>query len=177
MKRFTLLLLGLFLLGLNSRAELSWPEVPTVDRYQPVWTRAPFTLSSVVAEDASASSTWVLVGLATDGSEPLVFLQNKQTQKRLSVTTKPNEEGYCIVSVDQQQDLLKSSVQVKSPTEILTVRFDPALVVVNNPAPEIIITPQTVNPMANPRRINSGNPPRQVRRITIPSPPQAPAKK
>jgi len=131
MKRLLSLLLVLPLLA---RAEDVLPKGTDADRYKAIWERAPFTVASSADEP---KATWVLAGLAESDTDPVVYLLNKDTQERVTVTREANAKGFSLVSIRYDADPLRTSAEVRVPgqTQPLEVRFDPALLVVTNPAP------------------------------------------
>ncbi len=151
------------------------PAGTAVERYQPIWKRSPFTLAST--PDAQASAEWSLGGLAENGQDPLVFLVNKQSQERMTVTGQPNEKGFSVESIDYQSDLLQSSVKIKTSGDTLTVRFDPSVVVAQatqptpaNGATANVATPQPPGTPL-PGAVPSNDPHRRIMpRIIIPNP-------
>ncbi len=160
-------------------APLPLPAAIPAERYQPIWARAPFSVAS--AADDAAQGTWALVGLTQDGDVPLVFLLNRQSQERMTVTKQPNEKGFSVEAVDFNADLLQSSARIKTPAESLTVRFDATLTLVNNPPPQPAVNAppapgQAVHSI--PGAANPGNPllmPRRpITRTIIPPPLAAP---
>ena len=134
MKPFSVLLFLLGILALSARAEEAIPQATGADRYKAIWEHSPFTSA---ASDEGTRGTWVLVGLTESTSNPILFLMNRDTQERMAVTRDPNAKGYAIDSVRYDANPLRSSARIKGPGpgQILTVRFDPLLIVVNNPAP------------------------------------------
>jgi hypothetical protein len=159
------------------QAELVWPESPSVERYQPIWTRSPFTVSSATPEEV-ASGKWVLVGLALSPDDPMVFILNRETQERRIITSSSTDKDFSIDSIDQQSDYLKSSVRLKTPTELITVRFDAALIAESAAAMAVAPSEPNTSVKMNrqpPSRVLS--PTRRVNRITMPAPPPAPSKK
>ncbi len=101
------------------------PAATTADRYKPIWVRSPFSVASATDEPGG---DWVMTGLASDGGGPVVFLFNRQNQKRIMVTGQADGDGFSVESIDYKPDYLESSARIKTPAETITVKFDKNLV-------------------------------------------------
>ena len=136
MKRSALLLLALSLAGAGLlSAEDALPQGAGIDRYHVIWERSPFTVAS---SDEVPKATWILAGMTESETTPVLFLVNRDTQERMVVTKTPNAKGFSVESVHYDANPMRTSARIKVSTTdpaLVTVTFDPALLVVNNPAP------------------------------------------
>jgi hypothetical protein len=155
--------------------EVVIPENTPVDRYQAIWVRSPFTAASVNAED-KASGSWALVGLAGSKDDPMVFLQNRETQERMTVTKNTNEKGFMVLTMEPQTDLSQSTAHIRTPDQDLVVKFDKDLMAISNPP----VQPMPAVFSSAPSRPNPGafgmpgTIPHPIHHINIPSPPPPP---
>lgn len=106
------------------------PKSHPVDRYESLWKRSPFTLSSVsdpVVVAAGFARQLALAGVAKIGSVELVTLVNKQSQERLLISSQPNAQGIRLVSLQSDPDPSKITATIEKGVETAVVRFDAAL--------------------------------------------------
>ncbi len=161
--------------SLSHSEDIVTPQTTTIDHYQSIWKRSPFTVSTAPAEDQS-SGTWVITGLDADPLDPLVFLENKEDQSRITVTNELNK-GFQVISIDPQPNFLDSSAVIRTPSQgDLKVKFDKDQIASSAPPP---LPPGTTPPM--PPGMPSSmphqfTPPPQnivhpIHHATIPSPP------
>jgi hypothetical protein len=162
--------------------EIALPQNTTIDHYQAIWVRSPFTAASVTPED-KASGSWALVGLAGSKEDPLVFLQNRETQERMTVTKQSNDKGFQVLSMEAQTDLGQSTAHIHTPAQDLVVTFDKDLMAISNP-PTTMTASNVIPPMFKPGPSNPGfkryappnaNRPQAIHHIDIPSPPPPPS--
>lgn len=102
------------------------PKPFPVERYEALWTRSPFALSSV-SEQAAATGFGehlALVGYARIGSTDLVTIVDKQSQKRLLVTMQPGPENIRLVSLETNQDRTRVTAVLQKGEEKAVVKFD-----------------------------------------------------
>ncbi|MBI4024405.1 MAG: hypothetical protein HY360_05450 [Verrucomicrobia bacterium] len=161
--------------GLLVAAEPTLPKGYPAERYDPVWKRSPFTLSSVEQETVKVgfAQQLALVGVAKIGSAETVMIVNKQSQERFTVSEEPGQHGIRLISIQQNLDPLKVAATLKKGDETAVVRFDPVL----------LKAASAVQPTVHPPMTTANNPagaapalgqPVQVQASPAPSPPQPP---
>ncbi|SDU06686.1 hypothetical protein SAMN05444156_1766 [Verrucomicrobium sp. GAS474] len=165
-------------MGLRA-AEAVIPQNAAPDRYRAVWEKSPFGVAST---DEVPKATWVLVGMTESETDPILYLMNQDTKDRMVVTKEPNAQGYAVESVHYDANPLRSSAKLKGPGDAknLVVRYDPLLLVVNNPAPAGKVEPGAANAAtgdnasanANANGEDGGRR-RRFRRTQIPNPSEA----
>lgn len=138
------------------------PPAFPVSRYEQLWERSPFQLESVAppVESAGLAQRFALTGIAEINGEPIAFLMERATQRRLMVGKDSTEGDVSLVQVDVQQKYNDSTATLRQGAEVGVVRFDAAAGAVAMPAPAMapqrIIPgtpqpgmPQAIPPMAN----------------------------
>jgi hypothetical protein len=132
MRRKPLLLAFVLSLGFSAlpAAESPVPQGFPAERYEALWKKSPFTLSSAGPEDGPAgfAQNLALTGVAQVGSDTLITLFNRQTQQRFLVSTKEPVDGINLVSVTTDRDLSKVSAVLKKGGETGTVKYDMATI-------------------------------------------------
>lgn len=156
-------------------AEDPVPASYPVERYEPIWKKSPFTLSSATPE---ASGTFTdniaLVGIFKNRGEIYAAILDKTTQKRELISSKPNEKGIRVCQVDSSDERSKVSVILEKNGEKATLHYDinflQANAAKNQPA-----QPQVPSPNVAP--VAGGGQPanRPPRRRIIPSNPNGQA--
>ena len=172
------------LCSLLSAEEVALPQATTIDRYQAIWTRSPFTAPSGGVGEDKASGTWVMNALAGSSDNPIVFIENKTTQERVTVTRDKNEKGFEVLSVLPQADLYQSTATLRIAGETVVVHFDKELIASRSapalPAQQPGTTPPQGVPAAHPApplrlptppQPTSGTPVHPIHRVVIPTPP------
>ncbi len=137
------------------------PPAFPLSRYQPLWERSPFQLESVAppVESAGLAQRFALTGIAEINREPIAFVMERATQKRIMVKKDEGENGVSLVQVDVQKNYNDSTVTLRQGAEVGVVRFDAAA------APPMAVLP----PGLPPQRMTPGMPP-----PGIPQVPQTP---
>lgn len=136
-----------------------WPEatgegfVPpssySVDRYEGLWERSPFLLSSAptVAPTPTGpgfADHLVLAGVAQVGGQYHISLVDKTSLQRKTLRSGvPNETGMEVVEVELQRDPMQTHVVVRRGGEQAVVRYDRQLLsaAVSQPAAAATQTP------------------------------------
>lgn len=178
--RFAVLLAGgIFAISAVARAgsgsEEVIPKGYPMGRYAPLWEHSPFVLASVTEPPAPGFAVnLAVVALAKIGDEDVVTVVNKQSQERITLDARPNEQGIKVVSVVADPDPLKAKVTLQKGSETATVSFDRALMAVPQaPAAPALTTANLnfTNPGANPGAPAPGGQPPNVSRRVIHMPP------
>lgn len=159
---------GIWLWGAFSSAqEAVIPAGFGVDRYASLWEHSPFTIASVQqdATPAGFAEKLALVGVAKIGTENLATVINKDSQERISVSSKPNDQGWKLIAVDSDPDLLKVVATIQSGNETAKVRFDPALIAAS------------AQPQPQPPPPNVGHPPPSIGGVPPPAPSVVPVRR
>jgi len=191
MKLSRTLLLPLACAGLHPAAAANVPEGYSAERYEAMWRRSPFTLSSVTEEPVAGFAEQLsLSSIMMVGDEPHVSILNKQTQKRFSVSPGKPSDGIEIVSVTSPSSPREAEALIRKGVETAKIRFDLNLLKATAaapgpqppmPQPGVIPQPGSVpQPPGTQPGIQPGTPPnpnaiRTRRRVIIPSQPAPPA--
>lgn len=103
------------------------PAFP-LSRYRPLWERSPFQLESVAppVESAGLAQRFALTGIAEINREPIAFIMERATQKRMMVKKDAGDGGVSLVQVDVQKNYNESTVTLRQGAEVGVVRFDAA---------------------------------------------------
>lgn len=139
------------------------PPFP-LSRYEDLWKKSPFQLESVAppVESAGLAQRYALTGIAEISGEPIAFLMERATQRRMMVRKDGAGSGdLALVQIDvSPKKYDDSTVTVRQGAEVGVVKFDagPAM-----PAPAMAqgMVPPQVQP---------GNP----AMLVPPQPPQVP---
>src|SRR5271155_4008026 len=88
------LLAATLLLATSGRSALASDDVPSgfqPERYEPVWTRNPFTLVTPVVEHLQPKffDKLILASWLNDGGKDVVYVQNTDTNELEKVTKEP----------------------------------------------------------------------------------------
>lgn len=122
------------------------PPAFPLSRYQPLWERSPFQLESVAppVQSAGLAQRFALTGIAEINREPIAFVMERATQKRIMVKKNEGESGVSLVQVDVQKNYNDSTVTLRQGAEVGVVRFDAAAAPMAVPPPGL--PPQRMNP-------------------------------
>ena len=118
---------------LPSPAASNVPEGYPATRYESLWKRSPFTLSSITEEQGPTSAfseRYSLGGAYTVGKKDYVIVVNRTNpQERLTVSAEPNEQGLTLLSVSYDNDApMKTTAVIKQGEETGPIAFDEALI-------------------------------------------------
>ena len=173
-----------------AKKEASSPEPPLeeevvapafpLSRYQQLWERSPFQLESIAPpiKSAGLAQRYALTGLAEVGGEPIIFLMERATKKRLMVKKSKEEGGVSLVRIDRQKKYNDSTATIRQGAEVGEVKFDLTSVAAKSPRatprgrrqsnpsqvqPPTGVTPPLPNP--NGQVQNQGRPPTPAPRV------------
>lgn len=122
----SILALALALSSADSKSEEAL--IPTgfkVERYEPLWKKSPFTLSSMTTTAPSAvAATLMLTGVLKVGEESFVSVFNKETKERMFLSSKPNAQNYQVERVETGTNLNQVVVTLKKDGEIINLSYD-----------------------------------------------------
>jgi hypothetical protein len=101
------------------------PAFP-ISRYEQLWERSPFQLESVAppVESAGLAQRFALTGIAEINGEPIAFVMERATQRRLMVRKDSTDGDVSLVQVDVQQNYNDSTATLRQGAEVGVVRFD-----------------------------------------------------
>ncbi len=101
------------------------PAFP-ISRYEQLWERSPFQLESVAppVESAGLAQRFALTGIAEINGEPIAFVMERATQRRLMVRKDSTDGDVSLVQVDVQQKYNDSTATLRQGAEVGVVRFD-----------------------------------------------------
>lgn len=112
------------------------PAFP-LSRYEQLWERSPFQLESVAppVESAGLAQRFALTGIAEINGEPIAFVMERATQRRLMLRKDSTEGDMSLVQVDVQKKYNDSTVTLRQGAEVGVVRFDAAAAAAGIPPP------------------------------------------
>ncbi len=104
------------------------PPAFPISRYEQLWERSPFQLESVAppVESAGLAQRFALTGIAEINGEPIAFVMERATQRRLMVRKDSTDGDVSLVQVDVQQKYNDSTATLRQGAEVGVVRFDAA---------------------------------------------------
>jgi hypothetical protein len=170
-------------------AESTMPKGYDVSRYEMLWKRSPFTLSSAGDETTFGfAQDMILGGIAKIGNTEMITIVDKKTQRRLLISPTAQPDGISLVSIQMDNDLKKTSATIRKGGETATIKYDMEYLAASAPAPVASAPAPGMQPgqgnnsnnlprVQNPNRggANRGGPPRVIpRRIVIPNAPPTP---
>lgn len=113
--------------------------IPTgfkVERYEPIWKKSPFTLSSITTTAPStAAATLMLTGVLKIGEESYVSVFNKETKERMFLSSKPNIQNIKVERIETGTNLTQVVVTLKKDGEIFNLSYDQNYLNQNNAFP------------------------------------------
>lgn len=158
------------------------PEGFAATRYESLWKRSPFTLSSIADEQGAPTSAiaerYSLGGAYTVGTDDYIFVINRANpMERFLVSKEVNAQGIILQSIAYNRESPdKTTAIIKQGEESGPIGFDPALLkaATVNPNPgmpgNVPGQPPRTMPTYNPPS-NPGQPQRVIRRPRIIAPP------
>jgi hypothetical protein len=173
MKWKALFLIGMLIPGLGRAEEALIMEGYSPDRYQALWKKSPFTLSSITEEvQGGFAQNLALAGILKIGKRQYVSVYDKETKKRLFLSSEAEEEGILVEKIEFANDLDKVTVTLKKGAEISTLRYDQEFL--KQPLTENAVVSPMPPPMAVPFQPSANQPPtanrvRPPRRIIVPN--------
>ena len=181
--------LGLAVLPEGLMAGQEIPKGYEAGRYETLWTKSPFTLSSAAEGDAGGiGQDMTLAGIAKIGNTEMITIVDKKTQRRLTISPTSQPDGISLVSIQMDNDLKKATATIRKGGETATIKYDMDYLAASAPPPAAVSPAPVGQPgqgnnannlprAQNPNRggNNRGNPPRVIpRRIVIPNVPSTP---
>ena len=165
--------------------EIVPPPFP-LSRYEDLWKKSPFQLESVAppVESAGLAQRYALTGIAEISGEPIAFVMERATQRRLMVRKDGSGSGdLALVQIDvSSKKYDDSTVTIRQGAEVGVVKFDtgpampapamaqgmvPPQVQPGNPA--MLVPPQPPQVAAQPGQM-AGVPPQGVPGVVPPVP-------
>lgn len=130
------LILSIFLC-LNIHAEI--PRKTSPQTYSSLWTDSPFTNKPIVVNNAPQENPFKdlhLTGIAPiEGGYRLVISNKKDKNAKKIIIEPGNSSGYEVLAVNRNpEEKFGTTVTLRRGTIQGVVRFEPSLVVLNNPA-------------------------------------------
>lgn len=154
----------------------------TLDRYTHIWTAKPFVAATVVTPQAeSLVQRFAITGYAHFGGSDVVFLLDRTTLNRFTVTEQKSANGVDLLSVVEKADAGKLKARIRVGGEVAEIAYDVATAglgsmgenPVQPPSPDggMAVAPNI--PPSIPSQDNAINPvPVQKRIVPIPRPPR-----
>jgi hypothetical protein len=162
-----------------------WLKERSMSDFQILLNRSPFSLPTA-EESAPMAERFFLTGSATINEEPVVFVMDRNTQKRDMLAKQPNKDGNVLLEFlpDPDPKKMKATVQIEGQTTTIQYSEVPGS---EQSAPQSIPPPQQPQPAqlggnpaqlgVNPAQLQNQNPqpPRRVirRRVISGQPPTA----
>jgi len=154
------------------------PQGYEVARYDPIWKKSPFTLSSITqAVDAGFASKLTLLGILKIGQESFVSVMNNETKQRMFLSAKPNAENIQVERVETGTELKQVIVTLKKGSEVSTLSYEPTIL--NSSAmntgmgtPQTIFDPPIRQVISNNQQAPPATSPPVRRRIIVPAQPK-----
>jgi hypothetical protein len=171
--------------GTNDNSATSkWtpPSGYSAQRYEALWKRSPFTLSSISDDAGTKTSNFALAGYLKIGDSEFVTVINKQSHQTSFVSREPNAQGLKLVSVSTNADPLKVTAQICKADITEMVGYDPAILSAPvKTGPPAQVAAATTNPISTlPATVEQPVPPEHAphaeRRILRPTPILPPSK-
>lgn len=156
------------------------PEQYETERYRHLWEKSPFVTEKPVVTEKSGglAQRFVLTGVASMQDQPIIFVLDRQSLARVTVTNEPNQMGLSLVSVQPNNDPKQSLATIRLGAEEGIIRYDlAALESVNKtsesgePRPPVVSSPSAPPPAeARPAnaQTNTNMPPLPARTIRRP---------
>jgi hypothetical protein len=147
------------------------PEAYPVERYQPLWQKSPFSLSTATEAGTVAgfAEDLVLSGVSEMGGKSYVWVLDTKTQKRRMLSSTPDAEGFALESLTSDADMSKVSAVIRKGEESAPVKYKLEIFQQAMPAAPAVAAQVPPPPTAAPNR---PRPPKTVtRRIIVPSKP------
>ncbi|MDR2463097.1 MAG: hypothetical protein LBD30_04880 [Verrucomicrobiales bacterium] len=170
-------MIGLLPLTVSAQEEVI-PSAYPVERYEPLWKKSPFALSSAAvmeAPPAGFADSLALTGVLKIGDEVLVAVMDKVTKERQMLSAKAGEQSVWVEKLEFSDEApSKVAVTLKKGADSAVLRYDMDYLkqVAAMPAPPAAsITKSNANAAAIPIVPRPANRPPIQRRIIIPSQP------
>jgi hypothetical protein len=145
------------------------------ERYEPLWKKSPFTLSSAnELVPGGFAEKLALVGLVQIGDKQFASILNRDSKERFFVSSEANKEGIVLEKMEIGSEMKDVVVTLKKGSEISTLRYDQEFIKQSQmqAAPPVAALPAVapVRPINSPvPRINRAVRPRP---ILTPKPPE-----
>lgn len=160
MKSSLFIILLTFFYCLDTHAEIPRKSAPQT--YSSLWTNSPFTTKPIIINNGPTESPFKdlhLTGIAPIEGGYRIVISNKKDKLAKKIIIEPGiNSGYEVLAVNRNPDeKFGTTVTLKNGAMEGVVRFEPSLVVLNNPAPS---TPANqIPPGINPNQPNQPNQP------------------
>jgi hypothetical protein len=136
------------------------PPFP-ISRYEELWKKSPFQLESVAppVESAGLAQRYALTGIAEISGEPIAFIMERATQRRIMVRKDGSGSGdLALVQIDvAPKKYDDSTVTLRQGAEVGVVKFDAGPAMAAPPMAQGMVPPQ-VQP-GNPAMLVPPQPP------------------
>ncbi len=124
---FGLVLLGGYWVSFSvCGGEAVIPEAYPIERYEPVWKKSPFTLSSVAdaGPTGGLSDKFKLTGMLIIGEEPYVSIYDTENKERFLISRQVNAQGIKLETVQAGDDLTKVVANLSKGGETFSLHYD-----------------------------------------------------
>lgn len=100
------------LLAAEGEVVAPWLEPRSIEKFQSILTRSPFSLPTA-EESAPAADRFFLTGAATINNAPVVFILDKNTQTRHMLSKNPNAQNNVLIEFQGGSDPKKMTARVR----------------------------------------------------------------
>lgn len=101
------------------------PKAFEIGRYEHIWQQFPFVVETpVVPQSAGLEQRFVLTGVATLNSAPVVFVLDRRSLSRVIVTQTKNAQNIQLIAVQPNVDPQKASATIQVGTEQAVIHYD-----------------------------------------------------
>ncbi|MDD5261486.1 MAG: hypothetical protein PHD76_06510 [Methylacidiphilales bacterium] len=173
---FGLVLLGGYLVSFSVCAgEVVIPEAYPIERYEPVWKKSPFTLSSVpdAGPTGGLSDKFKLTGVLKIGDEPYVSIYDTENKERFLISRQVNAQGVKLDALQTSDDLSKVVANLSKSGETFSLHYDmDYLKQVTGQSPMNVPGQPIFNNQGHPPQVQIPSPVNVQPQSTPPPPPQ-----
>lgn len=102
------------------------PQAFGIKRYEHIWVQSPFVVETPVVQASSGlEQRFVLTGVASLNSTPVVFLFDRETQNRIMITpdSGKNPQGIKLLTVEPNADPRLARATIRRGAEQGTIRY------------------------------------------------------
>jgi hypothetical protein len=103
------------------------PTERSLDRYTHIWTAKPFVAATVVTPQAeSVVQRYAITGYAQFGGSDVLFLLDRTTLSRFTVTEQKPDSGVELLAVTEKDDANHLKARIRAGGEVAEVAYDAA---------------------------------------------------
>lgn len=115
--------------GLPAQAEEPWmPTQHDLDRYEHIWKAAPFIAATeVTPKGESIAQRFALTGFARLGESEIVFLFDRKSLNRFSVSKSQPQNGVELLAVAEKDTITELGARIRAEGEVAEITYDGAV--------------------------------------------------